>query len=54
MFSCKRCGYFTNIKCVFINHLNRITTCPPKLSDIKVLLLHPEYFLQIKRDKSFI
>ena len=54
MFTCKRCGYFTNIKCVFINHLNRMTICQPKLSDMKVLFLHPEYFIQEKKVKPYI
>ena len=43
MNSCKRCGYSTNIKCNFIDHLNRKTKCRPELSDVDVAILHPEY-----------
>ena len=54
IFSCKRCGYSTNIKCVFINHLNRKTPCNSILSEIEVAVLHEDFFVLEKKDKPFL
>ena len=53
MLSCKRCGYSTNIKCDFANHLYRKTQCEAKLSSIEVIILHAEFFEPGKKDKSY-
>ena len=44
MFACKRCGHSTNIKGDFKKHLNRKTQCKPELSELDVLILHPDFF----------
>ena len=54
MFSCKRCGYSTNIKCDFNNHLNRKTQCKPELSELDVFILHPEFIVKEETEKKFI
>ena len=53
MFSCKRCGYFTSIKCDFKNHLHRKTQCSPILSEIEVLILHQDFFYKEEKEKPF-
>ena len=53
MFACKRCGYSTNIKCDLKKHLYRKTQCNPELSELDVLILHPEFFNK-KKDKEYI
>ena len=34
MYTCKRCGYNTKIKCNFKSHLNRKRICPPTLENV--------------------
>ena len=56
MFSCKRCGYSTNIKCDFNKHLNRKTACKSNLSNVEVTILHHDFIIQkeIIKDKLYI
>ena len=54
MFSCKRCGYSTIIKGDFNKHLHRKTPCKSELSDIDILILYPEFFLEEKYEKKNI
>mgnify|MGYP001186827580 FL=1 len=53
---CQRCGYTTNKKCNFINHLNRKNLCNPILSDISIYEIISKYSFNINnfsnRDKS--
>ena len=56
MFSCKRCGYSTNIKCDFHKHLNRKTECKSNLSNIEVYILHHDFIIEKEKikDKLYI
>ena len=42
VYSCKRCGWMTNIRTHFTNHLNRKNTCKPIVSDCSIETLKLE------------
>ena len=52
MFSCKRCGYSTNIKCDFKKHLLRKKQCKSELSNIEITILHSDFFVIKEKSKE--
>ena len=48
-YECKRCGYSTNHKASFTNHLNRKKTCLPLLENISIEKIKNQYNIFIKK-----
>ena len=48
-YECKRCGYSTNHKASFTNHLNRKKTCLPVLENISIEKIKNQYNILIKK-----